>query len=155
MKVTSYVAIIFLCVVFGCKAQKEYPHIVDITRNDNAAYYQQSNKKYAVSDSLFIGYMGTNDSITIQANAQVVFNGVTDYSPKVGYGRLLCIIQKKQAAKTMLSIQFHRAKKQVHYAVENQYNTVLIDNGLQYGSLDRELPESFTLHLYKETDRLY
>jgi len=152
-----------LLLLIACNGQKEYKKeykkLNDIMKiNDNSLHYEQSKKEFTILDSLQIGYIGINDSLTIKVDNQIVFNGITNYEPKNGYGSRLCYIKRENISEYFeLKIEFHNLKSELIHTIDlNQYNSILVENGMNYGIPElKEFPEDLMIHLYKEEVKFY
>ena len=99
--------------------------------------------------------MGINDSVTISMNDEILFQGMTQYKGKHGYGcGVARIPQSDLVLPARIDVLLHGPKLKFSFAIEKGFNSILIHNSLNRAyEFFEEFEGYLDIYYYKETDQ--
>jgi len=133
-------------------AQSDYAIVRNVSIIDNHEYYELMHMERILSDSICFTYMGPDESISVYLDGSLRYFGVPHYDPVTEVKDLLfCADRNFKKDSLMLNVYYHKYKLVSKHCLPNNYNTILIDNGLMplY-----DIP-SVLLYMYYERKKIY
>lgn len=157
LPVNYVVFFLMICLSLECYAQEGYTKVDSVEINKNKLFYNSiGNQVLILSDSLELGYMGVNDSLTILLEGKVLFEGRTSYDPRSGYGRSLVKVSRRGLdVPCQILVLLHGLKQKFSFPVEDRFNSILILNQLNYQEMAGEFDPYLTVYYYWETGQFH
>lgn len=150
----SIFVVFFMCMkICSCFSQEDYFRIDNFKINKTLTYYETIKEYDHKAEYILVGYMGINDSITIELNGKVMFQDSTKYQAKHGYGHgILKIPRSALEFPSEMYVFLHGPKVQFIVLIEEDFNSILIQNHLNEFYKILEQFEGYLMVYYYHTE---